>query len=436
MSGKSVGCQASQSDIRQVSQISGKLLDVRQVGRISGKSVGCQANIYGPDTVIDGHEPAIGHSPDHDIHEADFDRLKDTDLVDTGCNDTGQQVDEAHPENPDLDPIGHDHNEGGATQGQTIMMGWTDKYNTIYDCTRYTSSRQLLSIIMPPRFKYNLQGLDPKEKQAEQKRRWLARQMQDPESAERIRAQNRASKQAQQHREKMSKESPKQGAEPPRFRRKKPATTSSGVPFAQHSTSAVPPATSMAIDDSLIDPVLRSPVPPRHMVDADVMTDPPQIIPDTTQLLSAPNLDFISGILGVEVPQQSGMVTWADGRRTVLPCIMSKGIDICEDNDGAMVRFLSEFPESKPTSNNTVHLTRDGLTRGQLQQSIGEALLHNKPVIIRGSSSDSASASALDAEYLETNFGISPLMRVTMHGESAPFVYPTTQLSQQTSPNE
>jgi len=132
--------------------------------------------------------------------------------------------------------------------------------------------------------------------------------------------------------------------------------------------------------------------------------------------------------------QQSGTVTWADGRRTVLPCVINKGINICENNDTAIVRFLSKFPESKPTSNNVIHLQRHGLTRGQLQKSISEALSHNKPVIIRGSGSPSASV--LDVEYLETNFGLSPLMRVTMHGESARPVYPTTQLSQQTSPNE
>ncbi|KAG2029562.1 hypothetical protein BDR03DRAFT_987673 [Suillus americanus] len=268
---------------------------------------------------------------------------------------------------------------------------------------------------MPPRFKYNLQGLDPKEKQAEQKRRWLARQMEDPESAERIRAQNRASKRAQRHREKKKKfndsESPDQSAQPPLFRRKRPSTPSPEVPSVQPSTPTVPRSTF--IDNNLIDPVLRSPVPPRRMVDANVMTDPPQRIPDTIHPLSPLNLDFTPGILGIEVPQQSGTVTWADGRRTVLPCVMSKGINICENNDAAMVRFLSEFPESKPTSNDVVHLKRHGLTRGQLEKSISEALSHNKPVIIRGSSSNSASV--LDVEYLQNNFGISPLMRVTMH---------------------
>lgn len=237
--------------------------------------------------------------------------------------------------------------------------------------------------------------------------------MQDPESAERIRAQNRASKRAQRHREKMSKESPDQGAEPPRFRRLKPDTTSSGVSLVQHSPR------SISIDDSLIDPVLRSPVPPRLMADAGVMTNLPQRIPDTTHRLSPPNLDFITGILGVEVPQQSGMVTWADGRRTVLPCVMEGGIDICENKDGAMVRFLSGFPESKPTSNHVVHLKHDGLIRSQLQQLISEGLRHNKPIVIRGGGSDKVSA--LDVEYLETNFGISPLMHVTIHGQSALF---------------
>jgi hypothetical protein len=289
---------------------------------------------------------------------------------------------------------------------------------------------------MPPRFKYDLQGLDPKEQQTERKRIWLARQMQDPESAERIRALNRASKRAQRHREKIFKtfkesESPEQAAEPPRFRRKRPETTSSEVPSIQHST---PAARTASIHNSLIDPVLRSPIRPRHMVDANVMTDPPQCIPDTTHPLSPPNLDFITGILGIEVPQQSGTVTWADGRRTILPCVMSNGINICEDNDAAMVRFLSELPESKPSSSNVVHLKRDDLTRGQLQQSVSEALSHNKPVIIRGGGSNSATA--LDAEYLEKNFGISPRMRVTIHGQSVGFVFHTTQLSQQMSPNE
>ncbi|KAG1836914.1 hypothetical protein F4604DRAFT_1845796 [Suillus subluteus] len=145
---------------------------------------------------------------------------------------------------------------------------------------------------MPPRFKYNLQGLDTKEKHAEQKRRWLARQMEDPESAERIRAQNRASKRAQRHREKKKKfndsESPDQSAQPPRFRRKRPSTLSPEVPSVQPATPTVPRSTF--IDNNLIDPVLRNPVPPRRMVDANVMTDPPQCIPDGLNFeTAAPN---------------------------------------------------------------------------------------------------------------------------------------------------
>ncbi|KAG2738049.1 hypothetical protein P692DRAFT_20759863 [Suillus brevipes Sb2] len=158
------------------------------------------------------------------------------------------------------------------------------------------------------------------------------------------------------------------------------------------------------------------------------MTNLPQRIPDTTHPLSPPNLDFITGILGVEVPQQSGTVAWSDGRRTVLPCVMEGGIDICE-NDRAMVRFLSGFPESKPTSNYVVHLKHNGLIRSRLQQLISEALRYNKPIVIRGGGSDNVSA--LDVEYLETNFGISPLMHVTIHADVAKrvknFTYPHKQ---------
>ncbi|KAG2032714.1 hypothetical protein BDR03DRAFT_1014963 [Suillus americanus] len=37
------------------------------------------------------HEPAIDHSPDHDVHQADFDHLEYTALVDTGHDDTNEQ---------------------------------------------------------------------------------------------------------------------------------------------------------------------------------------------------------------------------------------------------------------------------------------------------------------------------------------------------------
>ncbi|KAG2360745.1 hypothetical protein BDR07DRAFT_1486614 [Suillus spraguei] len=80
------------------------------------------------------HEPAIGHSPDHDVHQADFDRLEDTSHIDTGHNDTNEQVDikEAHPENPDIKAVGPHHNKAGmADSGQT--MGWTDEVAQLED---------------------------------------------------------------------------------------------------------------------------------------------------------------------------------------------------------------------------------------------------------------------------------------------------------------
>ncbi|KAG1899885.1 uncharacterized protein F5891DRAFT_1189361 [Suillus fuscotomentosus] len=258
---------------------------------------------------------------------------------------------------------------------------------------------------MLPRFKYyDLQGLTPEEKHAEQKKRWLTRQMQDPEKAEKIRAKGRTNKQAQCQRAKLLKNNLDQGAAPPRFRRQRPLEAL----CVQHVSHPIP------FNDHIIDPVLHNVPPPRQTADAVVMTDPPpQHLADATRHLSPPDLDLISDILGIQVLQQSGSVTWADGRRTVLPCIMSRGIDICEDNDAAMVRFLSEFLESKPTSDNVAHIEHNGMSRGLLQQAISEALRHNKPVLIHGSNINDAPL--LDAEYLDNNFGISPLMRVTIH---------------------
>ncbi|KAG1722727.1 uncharacterized protein EDB91DRAFT_1255924 [Suillus paluster] len=257
-----------------------------------------------------------------------------------------------------------------------------------------------------PRFRYDLEGLTPEQQDAERKRLWLVRQMQDPEKAEKIRARNRESKRAQRQRTKQSRENTNPGAEPPRFRRQRapePAEASSSQPTPPNS-----------FDPNLIHPALQNPahfVPPRQMSEAAVMTDPHPSYPPRQTINR--NLDLASDILGIQVPQQSKTITWADGCKTVLPCVMNRGVNICEENDAAFVRFLSIFPESKPSSTHVVHINNNRFNRDQLQQLVSIALRHDRPAVIRGTCSHVLEE--IDAEYLEKHFGISPLMRVTIH---------------------
>ncbi|KAG2352812.1 hypothetical protein BDR07DRAFT_1497598 [Suillus spraguei] len=254
---------------------------------------------------------------------------------------------------------------------------------------------------MPPRFRYHdLDGLTTEEKHAEQMRRWYVRQMQDPEKAARIRERSRENKRAQRQRARLEKESANLGAPPPRFRRQIPL-----------STSDVPRSTS--IDDDFIDPILKNPAPHRLMSNVAVMTDSSSSAHHTADRQTAPKLDLVSDILGAQVPRQSGTVTWPDAHITVLPCVMIEGVNVCEDNDAAMVHFLSTLTESKPDSTYVEYIKHIHLTRRQLQHSVGNALSRNKPVVIRGFGNQDVPA--LDVEYLETNFGISPQMRVTVH---------------------
>ncbi|KAG1899874.1 uncharacterized protein F5891DRAFT_1189346 [Suillus fuscotomentosus] len=244
---------------------------------------------------------------------------------------------------------------------------------------------------MPPRFRYpDLDGLLPEQKHIEQQKRWCARQMQDPEKAERIRARGRENKREQHLRTKLRQQSLEIGAPPPRFHRQMPSPASSDV------------SPSHSMDDRV--------TPTRYMLDTAVMADS---ISSPTNYKPTLKLDLASDILSIQVPLQSQTVTWSDGCRTVLPCVMVKGINVCEDNDIAVVHFLSLFPKSKFDSANVNHIERGNLTRGQVQDAVSEALCRNKPVVIRGFSSHDPPT--LDTDYLETNFGISCRMRVIVH---------------------
>ncbi|KAG2110200.1 hypothetical protein BD769DRAFT_1674698 [Suillus cothurnatus] len=67
--------------------------------------------------------------------------------------------------------------------------------------------------------------------------------------------------------------------------------------------------------------------------------------------------DLTVGIIGRKVPAQSATVQWHDGRITVLPTIVKKGVNIFQHGDVEVVKYFASFPESTPSSEYVLHLS-------------------------------------------------------------------------------
>ncbi|KAG2046772.1 hypothetical protein BDR06DRAFT_977245 [Suillus hirtellus] len=76
------------------------------------------------------------------------------------------------------------------------------------------------------------------------------------------------------------------------------------------------------------------------------------------------------GVIGQKVPAQSGTMRWQDGRITILPTIMKKGVNICEYGDVEVVKFFASFPESTPSSKYVLHLSSADMERDDIVETI------------------------------------------------------------------
>lgn len=321
----------------------------------------------------------------------------------------------------------------------------------------------------------DLDGLPPAEMDAERKRRWGNEKKKDPQVLEEMKAKDTANERKQRLRKK--EHFTDESVEPPQKRRRAgtppapPAST--GVPFmSTHvpstSTPVVPALVQVPSDsgrhlsqtrppclllDSFIDPYLLSDVP--HMCDALVMTEPHNVhetpvmtvslhtrdmstaadnvnssslfspprddlsalpLPHSTASSNVTNmdLDLASDILGCQVPMESPTVKWSDGHTTILPCVLKDGVNVCESSDTKVVKYLAQLPESTPRSSHVVHLTRSDYRPEALRDLIHAALRDDKCVAIH--EDNSHEPHTLDVDYLESEFGISPYMRVDIHG--------------------
>jgi hypothetical protein len=156
--------------------------------------------------------------------------------------------------------------------------------------------------------------------------------------------------------------------------------------------------------------------------DACVMTEPSSAN-DSTHASASTVDDFFpvdndlaSNMLGSEVPKESETVRWSDGSITVVPCIWKDGVNLCQ-NDAETVKNFATLPESLPGSEYVEHVHfRDWRSKpADLRELITETLRKNKAIVIR--QMESPEQATFDVDYLEDNYGVSPYMRVVLHGK-------------------
>ncbi|KAG1786397.1 uncharacterized protein HD556DRAFT_1449774 [Suillus plorans] len=127
-------------------------------------------------------------------------------------------------------------------------------------------------------------------------------------------------------------------------------------------------------------------------------------------------LDLTTGVLGSHVPENSPTIKWKDGHVTILPAVYNESnVNVCEAVDIPIIRFMAEFPISKPGSEVVIHFPHDALARKGFSHAVGLGLSQNKPVVIRGDRRQER-CKDLSEDYLHDTFAISPRRPVCIHG--------------------
>ncbi|KAG1770829.1 hypothetical protein EV702DRAFT_1202303 [Suillus placidus] len=124
------------------------------------------------------------------------------------------------------------------------------------------------------------------------------------------------------------------------------------------------------------------------------------------------NLDHVSGMQGIQVPEDAETVTWSDGHITVLPTVMREGQNVLKE-DAELTKKLAEAPTSKPGSEFVAHFDFHHTSRDELILGIRASLGEGKCVVVRGA--EKPGPDVLSMEYLEKMYRIQSTMRVDMH---------------------
>ncbi|KAG1784503.1 uncharacterized protein HD556DRAFT_1451702 [Suillus plorans] len=126
-------------------------------------------------------------------------------------------------------------------------------------------------------------------------------------------------------------------------------------------------------------------------------------------------LDLTIDVLGTQVPERSPTIKWTDGHITVLPAIYNdSNINLCDEVDIPLIKFMAQCPTSNACSIRVSHMRNEDLSAPNILNAIADSLSMNKCVVITGVPHKSSRGMLTD-EYLDVEFGISPLRPVCIH---------------------
>jgi hypothetical protein len=139
------------------------------------------------------------------------------------------------------------------------------------------------------------------------------------------------------------------------------------------------------------------------------------------QSLSVPprSTDLASHMVGSQMPRETETVQWPNGQTTVLPTVIRDQKNVLE-SDASFVRRLATYPISDGSCPLVKHVNAGEMGELELRDAIATSLRQGQCIVVHGATP--AGPDVLNTEFLYDYYGISPLQRTDIHGESSPSI--------------
>jgi hypothetical protein len=132
-------------------------------------------------------------------------------------------------------------------------------------------------------------------------------------------------------------------------------------------------------------------------------------------------LDFVSGVRGVQVPESATVIEWPGALRTIAPTLERDNGNLLK-HDEAYVRHVASFPQAVPGSSYVDFLDVSSYEYPfDLVVDIRKSLSVARPVVVRNF--EDSSSFDLSELGLLRSVGISRNMAIDMHGTFSPILF-------------
>jgi len=193
------------------------------------------------------------------------------------------------------------------------------------------------------------------------------------------------------------------------------AVTGSIDPALEGGLSAIPidPALQAGVSTIPIDPALQGSL-------SSAPHTPPRGSSSSPLALPIRQIDFVSGVRGVQVPESATVIEWPGGLRTIAPTLERNNENLLKP-DEAYVRRIASLPQAVPGSSYVDFLDVNSYECPfDLVVDIRKSLSVGRPVVIRNF--EDSNSFELSELGLLRSMGISRNMAIDMHGVFSPII--------------